>query len=134
MKPAAQMIARAVDTVRQSAPPCRDQGPSPMSTDINKNRLRLEMDRALRDLNREIINPQLPEMHLDDLKPAMAMVARARARYLKRLLDIAASDQELPDAKQIASLHAARVTYEELVTAIRALETAIERGYLDVKR
>ncbi len=105
-----------------------------MSNDIDQNRLRLEMDRALRALNRDIINPQLPEMHLDDLKPAMAMVARARADYLKRLLDIAASQCDLPNAEQIAELRAARATYEELVAAVHALETAIERGYLDVKR
>lgn len=106
-----------------------------MTQDLDQNRLRMEMDRALRDSNKRIINPEIPDLHLDDLTPTIEIVARARAAYLKELFSIAEATKDgLPSPEQVASLRAARGTYEELVHAIRALEAALERGYLDVKR
>ncbi|MET0094716.1 MAG: hypothetical protein ABW120_14340, partial [Sedimenticola sp.] len=58
-----------------------------MHTD--NNRLLLEIDKTIRELNRDAINPQIPELMLDDLTPVMALVARSRAIYLRELFDVA---------------------------------------------
>ena len=101
--------------------------------EIDKNRLLLEISDRIRELNRNIINPIIPELTLDDLSPVLLMVARARAAYLKELFDIAGVVQEnIPSPSQIGQLQSLRKTYEELITATQAMETAIERGYLDV--
>lgn len=98
-----------------------------------KNRLLLEIDKTLGELNREIINPVLPEIGLEEVVPVMRMVARARAAYLKELFVMAAAvGDRLPSTEQIKNLRYLRVTYDELVNAAKALETAIQRGYLDV--
>ncbi len=100
---------------------------------LDNNRLLLEIDRSLRTLNQEIINPELPELTLDGLTPVLAMVARSRALYLKELLELSNIVKEgVPSPKQIAKLTNLRKSYEELAKASQALETAIERGYLDV--
>lgn len=101
----------------------------------NTNRLLLEMDKTLRELNRAIINPAIPELSLADLAPIMTMTAHARAAYLKELFDIAQVVGEgtlSPD--QIQKLRSLREGYDELVKASQALETAMERGYLDIHR
>lgn len=73
-------------------------------------------------------------MTLDDLNPVLSMVARTRAAYLKELFDVAAVVQDqTPAPGQVDQLNLLRTTYEELVTAVQALESAIERGYLDVQ-
>lgn len=46
---------------------------------IDNNRLLLELEKHRRDLNRAIINPQIPELSLDDLAPLLKLIARARA-------------------------------------------------------
>jgi hypothetical protein len=38
----------------------------------------------------------------------------------------------LPSTEQIKNLRYLRVTYDELVNGAKALEAAIQRGYLDV--
>ncbi len=38
----------------------------------------------------------------------------------------------MPNPDQVRSLRKLRETYEEMVSGAQALETAIERGYLDV--
>ena len=106
-----------------------------MEDSTDKNRLLLEIDRTIRDLNHDLINPMIPELKLDDLIPVMAMVARARAIYLKELFDISSTiEGDVPSPDQIKSLRNLRITYDELVKGAMALETAIERGYLDVSR
>lgn len=102
-----------------------------MSVDVK--RLLMEFERALRDTNKAIINPEIDVLKVADLEPVLAMVARARAAYLKSLFDLAGECPEgLPDATQIESLKKNRITYDELLNASQALQTAIERGYLDV--
>ncbi|MFB9885194.1 hypothetical protein [Balneatrix alpica] len=101
---------------------------------IDNNRLLLELEKHRRDLNRAIINPQIPELSLDDLAPLLKLIARARAAYVKELFDIAAlAGDELPSREQIAQLKIQRETFDELVAAMNALETCIQRDYLDVK-
>jgi len=102
-----------------------------MSVDVN--RLLMELDRVLKDTNKAVINPEIDVLQITDLEPVLAMVARARAAYLKRLFELAGETPEgLPALDKIETLRASRVTYEELLSASQALETAIERGYLDV--
>ncbi|MBV1786714.1 hypothetical protein KQ940_01440 [Marinobacterium sp. D7] len=101
---------------------------------ISNNRLLLELEKHRREINREIINPQFPELALTDLKPLLTMVAHARAAYVRELLDIAnVSPNAVPSQDQINQLRRCRETFEELVTAANALETVIQRDYLDVK-
>ncbi|SIQ73240.1 hypothetical protein [Marinobacterium stanieri] len=103
-----------------------------MSTD--NNRLLLELEKHRRDINREVINPLLPELALADLKPVLAMVAHARADYIKTLLSIAdGSEGESPAPESIKELKHRRETFQELVDAVNALESVISRDYLDVK-
>ena len=102
---------------------------------MNNNRLLLEISNAIRELNCEIINPEIPELTLAGIKPVMAMVARSRAAYLKELFDITGIVGEgHPTHDQISRLKDLRQTYQELVEASQALEGAIERGYLDIQQ
>ncbi len=98
-----------------------------------RNRLLLEMSNSIRKLNQDIINPAIPELELDELIPVMKMVACARRDYLSELMSVAkATSGELPSLDQIKSIRNHRLVYEELVSGAQALETAIERGYVDV--
>ena len=106
-----------------------------MTYSTDNNRLLLEIDNTIRDLNRETINPAFEKVTSEDLKPAIKLVARTRAEYLKELFDLASVVGEgLPSPDQIAHLRKLRLTYDELVAAAKALNIAIERGYLDVER
>ena len=100
----------------------------------DKNRLLLEIEKNIKEVNREVINPEIPELKLNDVMPVMRMVARARAAYLKALFELSAvTDNEMPSPDQIKQLRLLRVIYDELVSGAQALETAIQRGYLDVE-
>jgi hypothetical protein len=98
----------------------------------DSNRLLLELERLRREVNREIMNPAIPELSLDDIRPVVTMAARARLAYIRELMDIASLDPEMPSHEQVQMLGQQRETYEELRAAVNALETAIGRGYLDV--
>ncbi|KRT55177.1 hypothetical protein [endosymbiont of Ridgeia piscesae] len=99
----------------------------------DNNRLLLEIDKTIREINRETINPAIPKLSLSDLNPVMVLVARARVVYLKELFDIAGVvGNGLPSPDQIDQLKKLRETYEELVNGAQSLEIAIQRGYLDV--
>jgi hypothetical protein len=105
----------------------------PNETEIN--RLLLEIDREIRELNRETINPRVPNLTVADLKPVMELVARARADYLQELFDLASvCGERKPSTDQIRHLRNLRLTFEELVSGAQALNLAVERGYLDVER
>jgi len=102
--------------------------------ELDNNRLLLEISSRIRELNRRIINPVIPELALDDLSPVLKLVAMARAAYLKELFDLAGIvGDQIPSPGQVTQLSHLRSTYEELVTGVQALESAIERGYLDVQ-
>ncbi len=99
-----------------------------------RSRMLLELGQKIREINRTVINPEFPELQVDDLAPTTLLVAKARAQYLRELADIAAkSDGDQPKADDIGRLRQLRETYQELLQASQALETAIERGYLDVR-
>lgn len=101
---------------------------------MDNNRLLMQLDKFRREINREIINPELPELSVEDLKPMLRMVAHARAQYVCELLEVAGQcESGLPSPEQIRQLRDCREMYEELVAAANALETVIQRDYLDVK-
>jgi len=104
---------------------------------IDNNRLLLEISKQVREINRETINPEIPEIKQDDLNPIIKLVAKARAVYVKEVFDIShMSDEDdiLPSKDQIRHLKNLRESYDELLQAAHAVETAIERGYLDVQK
>ena len=101
--------------------------------DIDVNRLLLQFEKSVREINREEINPLIPALTLKDLNPIVRMVARSRAEYLKELFDLSSLSNNQPLPEQIARLKRHRESYEELVTASKALEVALERDYLDVE-
>ncbi|GLR64288.1 hypothetical protein [Marinospirillum insulare] len=98
-----------------------------------KNRLLLELEGLRKDINRTIINPLVPELALNDLEPIITMVACARANYVKALIDLAADVKDAaPSLEQAKELQDRRMVFEELVDAMNALETVIQREYMDV--
>jgi hypothetical protein len=98
-------------------------------------RLLIAIDAEIREINRANINPIFEELKLSDLTPVIEMVAKARADYLRALYDIALKSPDgRPAAADIERLGTLRQVYEELVKGTQALETAIEREYLDVVR
>ena len=101
---------------------------------MSNSRLLLEINKSIKDLNQSIINPEIEELKLDDLAPVIEMVARARALYLKQVLETANSlEGKSPSTEQIKRLQHLRISFEELSKGSQALECAIERGYLDVQ-
>lgn len=100
---------------------------------VESNRLLLLIDRELREINHRVIHKEFKKLTIDDLKPSLDLVARARADYLKDLFDIAKEfPDSLPPADRVETLKEHRIRYDELVAASKAMETAIERSYLDV--
>lgn len=98
----------------------------------DSNRLLLELEKLRRDVNREIMNPAIAELSVETMRPVITMAAQARRAYLQELISIAQLSPEIPSHEQISMLARQREAYEELRAAVNALETAIDRGYLDV--
>jgi hypothetical protein len=98
------------------------------------NRLLMEIEHMMRAVNREVINPQIPQLTVDDIRPVVCLVAHARASYLKTLVDLGSlvGEDAKPDQQQFDELALRRREYDELVHAAQALEAAIQRGYLDI--
>ena len=101
-------------------------------SDLETNRMLLELEKVRRDINRSIMNPEIKKLSIEDVKPAVTLAAKARLSYIHELLDIARLSPEMPSYEQVQKLARERETYEELRAAVNALETAIDRGYLDV--
>jgi len=97
------------------------------------NRLLVELEHSMRTINREVINPEIQSLTLDDLRPMLSLVANARARYIKELFSLGTCAPDgRPTADQFDTLAQLRCEYDELASAAKALETAIQRGYLDI--
>gem|GEM_PF-377036 len=98
-------------------------------------RLLIAFEKLMREVNRETLNPMIPEFSVEDLKPILTLVSQARGNYLKELMDLASKDihAEHLDTDTAKNLRYKRLIYEELVQAAKAFEVAIERGYLDVR-
>ena len=100
------------------------------------NRLLMAFERLLREANRDAINPILDALSVDDLQPVAQLVARARADYLKALHELAVQYQGsdgLPSEEEMQRLGEKRSRFIDLVEGSKSFETAIQRGYLDVK-
>ncbi len=107
-----------------------------MANDVTKdqNRLLLEIDRIRKNLNKEIIDPMIPKLKIEDLTPVIKLVAQIRAAYLKELFAISTTVSDgIPAQDQIQRLRGFRIAYEEFSAGAQAMETAIERGYLEVE-
>lgn len=102
-----------------------------MNQDIN--RLLMEVEHNVRRINREVINPEIVEIGINGLLPVLSLVAQARARYLKALFDLGATvTADRPTEAQFQELAQLRTEFDELLQGAQALETAIQRGYIDV--
>lgn len=101
-------------------------------SELETNRLLLELEKIRRDVNREVMNPDIPELSIGDIRPVLELAARARLSYVSELMDIARLSPNMPSYEQIQKLARERESYDELCAAANALETAIERGYLDI--
>lgn len=100
---------------------------------LDNKRLLLLLEKTLRDTNRSVINNEIEKLSISDLKPVLKLVARCRAEYLKNLFIIAAECPDtLPTTERINTLREHRLRYEEMISASKALETAIERDYMVV--
>lgn len=97
------------------------------------SRLLLEINSKIKTVNKEVIDPMIPELTVDDLTPVIRLVAQIRGAYLKELFDISSKSEGIPSHEQIKRLRELRIAYEEFVGAAQAMETAIERGYLEVE-
>lgn len=100
------------------------------------NRLLLEFEQLLRVTNREVISSEINVVSLDELNPVIKLVARARAAYLKRLYEIANEHDEgqsMPTKEEMQELRQLHLIFNELVEGSKSIETAIQRGYLEIK-
>lgn len=100
------------------------------------NRLILQFEQLLREVNREVINPEIEELSLEKLRPIIRMVASSRAAYLKRLYDISKvhdKTNSLPSKEEMAELKLLRERFIDLADGAKSIEISIQRGYLDLK-
>ena len=103
------------------------------STERLYTRQLLELEQQRRLINRQTINADISLSGVEDIDPILRMVAQVRASYLKALFDLARESDGLPTPVQIETLRDLRESYDELVNASNALETALERGYIDLE-
>lgn len=105
-----------------------------MSTDAN--RLIMRFEQLLRSVNREVINPEIEELSVDNLRPLVTLVARSRAAYLKELYELSkrydGSDQ-FPSEEEMLNLQKLRSRFLELADGAKSVEISIQRGYLDIE-
>ena len=98
------------------------------------SRLILEIDREIKRINKEVIDPLVPKLKVEDLTPVIKLVAQIRGVYLKELFDISEMvGNGLPAHDQIKRLRDMRIAYEEFQAGVRAMISAIEQGYLEVE-
>ena len=98
----------------------------------NAKRLLLELEQRRREINRNTINPEIRELTLQELEPIVNVVAQMRAAYVQSLFNLADKRDGLPTRDDIERLRERRSAFDEVVAAVNALETMIERGYVDV--
>ena len=97
------------------------------------HRILARVEQMVRQTNRSIIDPMLPEISVEGLKPVVATTARMRGIYLEKFFEVAQNCEDgHPTAEEIHHLKQLREAYMEMVEGIHALEVAIERGYVSV--
>lgn len=98
-----------------------------------QNRFLLELEKFRYDINHEILKPRIESLTLEQLRPVLSAVAHARADYIEALVQVGNSCKAAsPTSDQIELLKRKREAFDELVAAANAMETVIQRGYLDV--
>lgn len=91
------------------------------------------LEEAIRQANREVIDPMLPPVSVDSILPIAIMVAKLRGRYLAEAFKLVSNKKDgFPDEEQISKLREYREAYEEALNVSQALEHAIGRGYLEL--
>lgn len=97
-----------------------------------QNRFQLELDKLRRDVNRAILQPRIETMTIERYRPIVTAVAHARADYVEALIALGEeTSNEAPNPERIAELKRKREAFDELVVAANALETVIQRDYID---
>jgi len=105
-----------------------------MSDQLTSRKFTIRLEDAIRAANREIIDPMLPEVDIDTVLPISVMVAKLRGRYLSEAFKLTEGlEAGFPSTAEIDKLKSYRVAYEESLAVFKALEHAIERGYVSVK-
>ncbi len=106
-----------------------------MRNDIRtSNRVLFMMETAVRQANRAILDPMVPELTPKSVQPIVDATARVRGEYLLALFKVAETAANgRPSPEAVKHLRDLRVAYDEMTHAYQALEHAIERGYLSVK-
>jgi len=102
--------------------------------DLDKNRALMAIEGDIRRINRDVIHGMIPDVDLKLLEPFFQLVAEARGAYIKHLLKVTATSKGSLDDSNVRELNLRRRAYDELIHGAHALETAIERGYVDFKR
>ncbi len=100
------------------------------------NRILMQFEQLLRTVNREQINGKFEKLSIEDLKPIVDVVARARASYLKHLHDLCKKYEgtdKLPSTEELCELSELRSRFSDLADGAKSLKISIERGYMDVK-
>lgn len=102
---------------------------------IENKRLLIELERIMKEVNRETLNPLFSELTPGDILPIMEMVAKARGSYIKELFKLSklSNQGQQLNAELVKDLRFSRLIFDELVEAYQALDIAIEHGYLDVE-
>ena len=101
---------------------------------LENKRMMMAFEHCYRKVNKAEIDPIIPTLTISQLEPVLGMVAKSRARYLKALFDLGGSSEStvLPNNEEVSRLNELRTHYEELLAGAQALQTAIEKGYVEV--
>lgn len=105
-----------------------------MNDELKNHRLKIQLEEAIRAVNLEVIGPMLPKISVESVLPLTVMTAKMRGRYLREAFALrdAKGEDGLVSSEEIAKLKEYRLAYEEAQAVIRALEHAIERGYVPI--
>jgi len=105
-----------------------------MNDELRNRRFTIQLEESIRAANQEVIGPMLPKMTAESVLPIAVMAAKMRGRYLAeafKLRDGLGKDG-MPSDQEIEKLKSFRLAYEEAQAVTRALEHAIERGYVPI--
>jgi hypothetical protein len=93
-------------------------------------RLLQEFEHKVVDINKRNIREIAGEINQTDLLKMAELIAVCRARYLKAVLQISSTGEELLDDHINESLQQHRRSYHEAMRGFNALRHAFERDYL----
>ncbi len=89
------------------------------------------LEQAAERCERTQIRETLVEVTPREIHTVIEKAAKAKARYLTAVLDLAEADG-LPESKQIEILEAARARHEAMQAGVNALTTALRAGQIKV--